>query len=69
MDNPSNALKILISPEPIHYTGAGEILKIVSQSEKGKRTIQLDSHGMIQAETYTKLPKPFEVARLWQIEN
>lgn len=63
MDNPSNALKILINPEPIHYTGAGEILKIVSQSEKGKRTIRLDSHGMIQAETYTKLPKPFEVAR------
>ena len=60
MDNPSNALKTLVSPEPIHYTGAGEILKIVSQSEKGKRTIRLDSHGMIQTETYTKLPKPFE---------
>jgi cellulose synthase/poly-beta-1,6-N-acetylglucosamine synthase-like glycosyltransferase/spore germination protein YaaH/peptidoglycan/xylan/chitin deacetylase (PgdA/CDA1 family)/uncharacterized protein (DUF2062 family) len=63
MHNPSNALKTLVSPEPVHYTGAGEILKIVSQSEKGKRTIQTDSHGMIQEETYTTLPKPFEVVR------
>ena len=53
MDDPSNALKTLVSPKSVHYTGAGEILKIVSQSEKGKRTIQLDSNGMIQTETYT----------------
>jgi cellulose synthase/poly-beta-1,6-N-acetylglucosamine synthase-like glycosyltransferase/spore germination protein YaaH/peptidoglycan/xylan/chitin deacetylase (PgdA/CDA1 family) len=63
IDNPSNALNTLVSPEPVQYTGAGEILKIRSQSEKGKRTIQLDSHGMIQTETYVKLPKPFEVVR------
>src|SRR4051812_10080139 len=63
MDNPSYAMKTIISPEPVHYSGAGEILKVVTQSEKGKRTIQLDSHGLIQNETYTKLPKPFEVVR------
>ncbi len=63
MNNPSNALKTLVSPELVHYIGDGEILKIDSQSEKGKRTIQLDSHGMIQTETYFKLPKPFQVAR------
>ncbi|WP_237389655.1 polysaccharide deacetylase family protein [Bacillus sp. USDA818B3_A] len=63
MDNPSNALKTLSSPEPVKYSGAGEILKVVAQSEKGKRTIQMDSHGLIQNETYTKLPKPFEVVR------
>ncbi|MEH7506029.1 polysaccharide deacetylase family protein [Neobacillus drentensis] len=63
MDNPSNALKTLVSPEPVHYTGAGELLKIVSQSEKGKRTLQLDSHGLIQTETYSKFPKPSEVVR------
>lgn len=63
MHNPSNALKTLASPEPAHYTGAGEIIKIVSQSEKGKRTIRLDSHGMIQSESYIKLPKPSEVVR------
>ncbi|WML50049.1 polysaccharide deacetylase family protein [Neobacillus sp. PS3-34] len=62
MHNPSHALNPLVSPEP-QYKGAGEILKIVSQSQKGKRTIQLDSHGMIQTESYIKLPKPSEVVR------
>ncbi|WP_374110628.1 polysaccharide deacetylase family protein [Neobacillus cucumis] len=63
MKNPSNALKTLASPEPVHYTGEGEILKVVSQSEKGKRAIEMDSQGLIQNETYIKLPKPFEVVR------
>ncbi len=63
MDNPSSALKTIDSPRTVHYTGAGEILKMISQSENGKRTIQLDAHGLIQNETYNKLPKPFVVAR------
>jgi peptidoglycan-N-acetylglucosamine deacetylase len=63
INDPSHALKTMVSPKPVHFTGAGEILKIASQSQKGKRTIQLDSHGMIQTETYSKLPKPFEVVR------
>jgi peptidoglycan-N-acetylglucosamine deacetylase len=61
--NPSHALQTLVSPKPVHYSGAGEVLKIASPSEKGERTIQLDSHGLIQTETYTKLPKPSEVVR------
>ncbi|WP_374703030.1 polysaccharide deacetylase family protein [Neobacillus cucumis] len=63
MDQPSNALKTIISPDPVHYSGAGEILTVVSQSEKGKRAIQMDSQGLIQNESYSKLPKPFEVVR------
>ncbi|MEH7377647.1 polysaccharide deacetylase family protein [Neobacillus drentensis] len=63
LTDPSHALQTLVSPKPVHYTGAGEILKIASPSEKGTRTIQLDSHGLIQTETYTKLPKPSEVVR------
>ncbi|MBV7504386.1 glycosyltransferase [Bacillus sp. sid0103] len=63
MLDPSNALKTLVSPKPVHYTGAGEILRVASQLEEGKRTIQLDSLGMIQTETYLKLPKPFEIVR------
>ncbi|MGJ7910773.1 polysaccharide deacetylase family protein [Neobacillus sp. LXY-1] len=63
MENPSNTLKTLVNPEPVHYTGAGEILKIDSQSEKGNRTIRLDSLGLIQTETYTDLPKPYNVTR------
>ncbi|CRK80795.1 DUF2062 domain-containing protein [Neobacillus massiliamazoniensis] len=63
IQNPANAMKTLVSPELVHYTGAGEILKIVSQPENGKRTIQSNSNGIIQEETYTTLPKPFEVVR------
>lgn len=59
MDNPSNALKTIVSPKPVQYTGAGEILKMVSQSENGKRAIQLDGHDLIQNETYSKLPKRY----------
>ncbi|OIK15785.1 transposase [Bacillus sp. MUM 116] len=69
MDHPSNALKTLVSPEPVHYTGDGEILKIASPSENGNRTIQTDSQGWIQNETYTKLPKPFEVVRFGNVEG
>jgi peptidoglycan-N-acetylglucosamine deacetylase len=69
MHNPANAMETLVSPEPVHYTGAGEILKIVSPSEKGKRTIELDSEGMIEAETYTSLPQPFEVVRYGKPER
>ncbi|WP_409305900.1 glycosyltransferase [Peribacillus sp. SCS-155] len=63
MQNPSDVLKTLGSPEAVHYRGDGEILKILSRSEKGKRTVQLGAHGMIQTETYVQLPKPLEVAR------
>jgi peptidoglycan-N-acetylglucosamine deacetylase len=63
MINPSNAVETLVSPEHVHYSGAGEILKIDSSSGNGKRTIQLDSYGMIQTENYSKLPKPLEVVR------
>ncbi|MGG3466085.1 polysaccharide deacetylase family protein [Neobacillus pocheonensis] len=69
MTDPTNALKTLDSHQPVHFTGAGEILKIDSQSEKGKRTIQLDPQGMIQTETYMKLPKPIEVERYGKPKN
>ncbi|WP_318505766.1 polysaccharide deacetylase family protein [Bacillus sp. T3] len=61
--DPTTALQTLVSPEPDRLTGAGEILKIASQSEKGKRIIQLDEYGMIQTETYNKLPKRSDVIR------
>jgi hypothetical protein len=61
--NPARALSPFDSPLPDLHTGEGEILKIASQPEKGKRTIQLDSNGLIQSESYVKFPKPFEVVR------
>lgn len=63
MNDPSNALKTLVSHKSVHYSGAGEILKIASQPENGKRAIQLDPQGMIQSEAYIKLPTPLVVAR------
>jgi peptidoglycan/xylan/chitin deacetylase (PgdA/CDA1 family) len=42
---------------------------MVSQSENGKRTIQMDSNGLIQNETYSKLPKPFIVGRYGKSES
>jgi peptidoglycan-N-acetylglucosamine deacetylase len=61
--DPSNALKTLASPEHAQHTGDGEILTIASQSEEGKRKIELDANGLIQTETYVSLPKPTEVVR------
>ena len=46
-----------------------KVLKIVSQSENGKRTIELDSHGLIEDETYTKFPKPLHVAKYGHSET
>ncbi|MEH7156017.1 polysaccharide deacetylase family protein [Neobacillus drentensis] len=63
LNDPSQALETLVNPKPVHFTGAGEILKITSQLEQGKRTIQMDSQGMIQAESYLKFPKPIVVER------
>ncbi|MDR6125241.1 cellulose synthase/poly-beta-1,6-N-acetylglucosamine synthase-like glycosyltransferase/spore germination protein YaaH/peptidoglycan/xylan/chitin deacetylase (PgdA/CDA1 family) [Bacillus sp. SLBN-46] len=63
MQNPATALKTLVNPKPVHNTGAGEILRINSQAEKGKRLIKLDSNGLIQSETYEKLPMPYNLAR------
>ena len=63
INDPTNALKALVSPNPVHFTGAGEVLKIASQTEQGNRTIHLDAQGMIQTESYVKLPQPIVVER------
>ena len=49
MQNPSNALNTLVNPEPVHNTGTGEILKIASQSEKGKRRIDFPLKALIES--------------------
>ncbi|WP_084028860.1 polysaccharide deacetylase family protein [Bacillus sp. J33] len=61
--NPSHALSTFESPLPDLHTGDGEVLKIDSKPEKGKRSVQLDSNGMIQNESYIHFPKPIEVIR------
>nr|WP_254178475.1 polysaccharide deacetylase family protein [Cytobacillus oceanisediminis] len=61
--NPSQMLSAFESHISALHTGNGEILKIASQTEKGKRTFEMDSNGMIKKENYVKYPKPFEVIR------
>ncbi|MDP4170990.1 MAG: DUF2062 domain-containing protein [Bacillota bacterium] len=62
-ESPAPALKNISSPTPVHYSGQGEVLKIVSSSEDGKRIIQTDQNGLIINENYKTFPKPFEVVR------
>ncbi|MDR7002096.1 polysaccharide deacetylase family protein [Neobacillus niacini] len=69
IDNPANAIKTIVSPDPVQYTGDGEILKIASPSQNGKRTIVANSQGWIQNETYSQLPMPFEVERYGNVER
>ncbi|TCN22584.1 polysaccharide deacetylase family protein [Mesobacillus foraminis] len=69
IQDPYKALKTLENQEPIHSSGDGEILKAVSQEENGKRTIDLDTKGLIKTETYNQFPSPFEVARYGKPEG
>ncbi|MCM3588388.1 polysaccharide deacetylase family protein [Mesobacillus maritimus] len=63
IENPANALETLDIPEAVHSSGAGDILQVASEAEEGNRTVQLNTDGLIQTETYEKLPKPLEVVR------
>lgn len=63
MQNPEETLKTVTDPNPVDYTGAGEVLKIVSTSKSGERLIQTDTNGMISNESYNSFPKPYEVVR------
>lgn len=58
-----NRLHRLISPEPTDYSGEGEVLRIVSSAEPGRRDFHLDRNGLIDSEEYTVMPKPFEIQR------
>ena len=61
MENPTQALKVLENPNSVHYSGNGEVLKIVASSKDGKRDLQTDANGSIVNEEYETFPKPFEV--------
>ncbi|MBB6672782.1 DUF2062 domain-containing protein [Cohnella nanjingensis] len=56
-------LSSLSSPNPVHYAGEGEILRIRSASAEGRRTFETDGDGYIADETYETYPKPFEIER------
>lgn len=61
MEDPTQALSGLENPNSVHYSGNGEVLKIVSSSKDGKRELQTDNNGSIVNEEYETFPKPFEV--------
>jgi peptidoglycan-N-acetylglucosamine deacetylase len=60
---PSQVLSTFDSHFSALHTGNGEVLKIASETEKGRRTIEMESNGMIKKESYVQYPKPFEVIR------
>jgi peptidoglycan-N-acetylglucosamine deacetylase len=60
-----NLIKNLVNAIPVHYSREGEVLKIISTGNNGKRSIELDSEsdGDIINESYDVYPKPYEVER------
>ncbi|WP_239582696.1 polysaccharide deacetylase family protein [Sutcliffiella tianshenii] len=67
--NPSNSLGTIDILSPDLHTGAGDVLKITYQPQKGKRTFEFDSNGMIVNESYDKFPQPIEVTRYGKSDN
>lgn len=63
LDKHVDSLKVLKNPVPIHYSGEGEVLRIVSNSKDGKRDISLDKNGFIINENYAEYPVAFEAYR------
>lgn len=57
------SLHTVISPDPVHYSGAGEVLRIISAAREGKRAFQVDEDGTLSNESYTAYPVPYEVER------
>ncbi|OAO89068.1 hypothetical protein AXX17_ATUG04840 [Arabidopsis thaliana] len=51
------------SPDPVHYTGQGEVLRIISTAQDGSRAFTTDDDGYISNEHYNSYPVPFEVQR------
>ncbi|RXT04345.1 glycosyltransferase [Ammoniphilus sp. CFH 90114] len=51
-------------PQHVHMEGEGEILRLFTQAQEGKRDLQIDSRGRIIDERYLQLPYPFQIQRL-----
>ncbi|BAU27076.1 poly-beta-1,6 N-acetyl-D-glucosamine synthase [Aneurinibacillus soli] len=58
-----NTLHTLTSPEPVHYSGDGEILQITSSAKDGERDFSVDEDGTLSGESYTTYPSPFQISR------
>lgn len=60
-----NKITKLISAVPVHYSGEGEVLRIISKGSLGKRILEFDSDSDkdIINETYAAYPTPYEVER------
>lgn len=65
VDKNVDKIKSLESPVPVHYSGEGEILRIISTGKLGKRSIEFDSDTDkdIINEVYDSYPVPYEVER------
>lgn len=65
VDKNVDQIKNLVSSVPVHYSGEGEILRIISQGKPGKRLLEFDSNKDkdIINEVYASYPIPYEVER------
>lgn len=61
--DPVKALSTVVNPNPVHYSGSGEVLRIISSSNDGMREIKTDNDDFVTEEIYKKLPTPYEVER------
>jgi cellulose synthase/poly-beta-1,6-N-acetylglucosamine synthase-like glycosyltransferase/spore germination protein YaaH/peptidoglycan/xylan/chitin deacetylase (PgdA/CDA1 family) len=59
----AQSLHSLSSPELVRYAGEGEILRVLSSSQDGKREFTIDEDGTLSGESYTSYPVPFQVER------
>jgi peptidoglycan-N-acetylglucosamine deacetylase len=56
-------LKDVPPGQDVDMEGQGEILKIESRPSDGQRTLTLDDSGIIQDQTFSRLPNPYRVGR------
>lgn len=56
-------LHTLTSSEPVHYSGDGEVLQVVSSEKEGKRDFNVTQDGSLSNESYVSYPVPFQVNR------
>jgi len=59
----ANVLKTVVSPDPVNYTGDGEILKIVTTAKDGLRQFRVSTAGMLENEQYIRYGTPYNIER------
>jgi peptidoglycan-N-acetylglucosamine deacetylase len=62
----TNKLREIASTDRVNYFGQGEILRITSAGQNGKREFKEDKNGYLADERYTAFPSAYQVQRFGQ---